>query len=58
MIRAREPILIDDYLDSLILVSKFGEEFLGVDRKISVVLLLRKVQKFMVKTKNSYIEPL
>ena len=49
--RANEPVLADSYEEYLHLISSFGEAFLSLDRGLTALLLLRKVDR-LARTKN------
>ena len=58
IIRDKEHILIDDYCDVLKMIAVFGEEYLKIDRKMTILLWMKKVQKIMEICKKRDIEEL
>jgi hypothetical protein len=45
-------VLVVGFVDYLVVVAKFGEQFLGVGRGIATLLLLQKVGRF-IASRNS-----
>ena len=51
--RPEQPVLAHSYIDYMELIANFGENFLSVDKSVTVLLLLRKLDRLIVnKDKN------
>ncbi len=51
--RPDQPVLAPSYIDYMELIANFGEGFLSVDKSVTVLLLLRKLDRLIAnKDKN------
>ena len=46
---------MSDYVDNMLVIAKFGEEFFKIERKVTVLLLLRKIQRMMVSARKRFL---